>query len=674
MNTTISFPITDNVLLFLVLLLIIFVAPIISRLVKLPGVVGVILTGVALGPNGLNIIAMSSAVELLGSIGLLYIMFIAGLEINMSDFLRNKNKSIVFGMLTFLIPQIVGMIIFKLLGFSWAATILIASMFASHTLVGYPVITKLGITKNIAVLTTVGGTIITDTLALLILAVVARSVTGELDFNFWATLTIYVTLYFALVIYFLPIIGRWFFKHNDDGAGQFYFVLIVAFACAFIAKLIGIEPIIGAFLAGLVLNRMIPLKSILLDRVQFVGNSLFIPFFLLYIGMIVNLELLIKTPSAWLVMVAMLLTNMGTKYISSILTQKIFKFSSAEGWVIFGLSTTEAAATLAATLVGYRLKIIGDDVLNGVILMILITCIIGPIVVEFFGKKIVQQKSKSRLQHIGFKHIIVPVYNPTTIHKLLSMALVLKEFGLQTISALYVMTDKKNIEEENIKANIAFDTAKKAIENTGYGLNTIKRLDLNVANGITRAAIEEHADAIVIGWNEKITPQEKIFGTTLDQLLDNSNHPIFVCRAEYLKKTILRLLLYLNSDSLKEPGFLVVFNSIMSIAKDLNVTVCVVAEQKMLLTSETMDFFKNDEQILTTISLDDEKSYFDQLSDLIDEKDLFVAIGARRRNVGWLQPNEKLPHKIANKYPKLNFIFAYPAIQYETTMNTSKES
>jgi Kef-type K+ transport system membrane component KefB len=674
MNTTITFPISDNVLLFLVLILIIFVAPIISRWIKLPGVVGIILTGVALGPNGLNIISMSAAIELLGSIGLLYIMFIAGLEINIADFKRNKNKSIVFGMLTFLIPQIAGMFIFRALGFSWPASILIASMFASHTLVGYPVITKLGITKNLAVLTTVGGTIITDTLALLILAVVARSVTGELDLNFWISLTLYVSIYFAVVIYFLPIIGRWFFKHNDDGTAQFYFVLIVAFACAFIAKLIGIEPIIGAFLAGLVLNRMIPSKSVLMNRVQFVGNSLFIPFFLLYIGMIVDVELLIKTPSAWLVMIAMLLTNMGTKFISSKLTQRIFKFSSAEGWVIFGLSTTEAAATLAATLVGYRLKIIGDDVLNGVILMILITCIIGPMVVEFFGKQIVQKKSNSKLQNIGFKHILVPVFNPKTIHKLLSMALVLKEFGLNTISALYVMTDKKNIEEENTKANIAFDTAQKAIADTEYKLNTIKRLDLNVANGITRAAIEEHADAIVIGWNEKITPQEKIFGTTLDQLLEHSNLPIFVCRAEYLKKSISRLLLYLNSDSLQEPGFLVVFNSIMSIAKDIEVPVCIVAEQKIISSPECLHMTKNNEQVITTLAFDEENTYFEQLSEIIDDKDLFVAIGARRRNAGWLQPNEKLPHKIANKYPKLNFIFAYPAIQYETTMNTSKES
>ena len=409
MNTAINIPITDNVLLFLVLLLVVFLAPTISRWIKLPGVVGIILAGVALGPNGINLISMTTAIELLGSVGLLYIMFIAGLEINMTDFLRNKNKSIVFGLLTFLIPQITGMIIFRLLGFSWAASILIASMFASHTLVGYPVITKLGITKNIAVLTTVGGTIITDTLALLILAIIARSVTGELDLNYWISLTLFVSVYFAIIIYFLPILGRWFFKHNEDGSAQFYFVLVVAFGCSFLAKVIGIEPIIGAFLAGLVLNRMIPVTSTLMNRVQFVGNSLFIPFFLLYIGMIVNIELLIKNPSAWIVMFVMLFTNMITKYVSSKLTQKIFKFSSAEGWVIFGLSTTEAAATLAATLVGYRLKIIGDDVLNGVILMILITCIIGPIVVEFFGKKIVQQKSKSNLQKIDFKHIIVPV-------------------------------------------------------------------------------------------------------------------------------------------------------------------------------------------------------------------------------------------------------------------------
>ncbi|MDO9154277.1 MAG: cation:proton antiporter, partial [Paludibacter sp.] len=626
------------------------------------------------GPNGLHLISMSSAIELLGSIGLLYIMFIAGLEIDFADFKRNKNKSIVFGMLTFLIPQLTGMIVFRLLGFSWAASILVASMFASHTLVGYPIITRLGITKNIAVLTTVGGTIITDTLALLILAVVARSVTGSLDTLFWISLAFFISMYFAIVTYFLPKIGKWFFKHNDDGTLQFYFVLIVAFGCSFLAKLIGIEPIIGAFLAGLVLNRMIPASSILMNRVQFVGNSLFIPFFLLYIGMIVDVEMLFRNPSSWFVMIAMLATNTLTKLVSSKITQKIFKFTPAEGWVIFGLSTTEAAATLAATLVGYRLKIIGDDVLNGVILMILITCIIGPLVVEYFGKQIAQQKDTNlKLHHKGFKHILVPVYNPSSVSSLLSLALILKEFGLNRISALYVITNKKNTDDEIKKSDLAFEEVRKVLHHSDFKLNTIKRLDLNVANGIRRATIEEHADVIVLGWNEKASAQEKLFGTILDQILEHSNHPVLVCRTNLINIPKARILLYLNSDVVLEPGFPVIFNTILSIAKGIDAHICVVAEQKFIDSSENL-FLKIDRRHqLTHVVLTDVRSYYDQLIDIIRDDDLFIAIGTRKRNFSWLQPNEKLPQKLANKYKNLNFIFAYPGIQYDNSIILSEK-
>ena len=588
----ISLPINDNVLLFLVLLLIILISPILFRQIKFPGIVGIIIAGVVVGPNGLNIIAMSSAIELLGAIGLLYIMLLAGLEINLLDFKKNKNKSIVFGIITFLIPQLVGMFLFRLMGFSWTASILIASMFASHTLVGYPIVAKLGIVRNRAVLTTVGGTILADTLALLVLAVVARSVNGALDLHFWTTLILLSILYFLIVVYLLPIIGRLFFRYIDDGIVQFQFVLVVAFLCSFLARVIGIEPIVGAFLAGLVLNRMIPASSQLMNRVQFVGNSFFIPFFLLYIGMIVDVEVLIKSPASWIIMATMLATNIGTKYISSKITQKIFKFSKAEGMVIFGLTTTEAAATLAATLVGYRLKIIGDEVLNGVVLMILVTCIIGPWIVEHFGKKIAYENAGEKSESTRLPHVLVPLSNPATAPHLLSVALVLRNHSIDQISVLSVLTDKTKLDDEMIKVDALLSKASDYAISTGVKLNTLKRIDVNVANGISRAALEEHADLLIVGWNGKDSTRERIFGSVLDQLLEQSTQSVLVCKLEKSIMSNSRIVSNIPSSSIKEPGFNAVMKSMLSLAKGINAPLLITMERdisdiiKLILSRE----------------------------------------------------------------------------------------
>ncbi|MDO9634531.1 MAG: cation:proton antiporter [Paludibacter sp.] len=668
----INLPITDNVLLFLALLLIILFAPIFARQIRLPGIVGIIIAGVILGPNGLNIIAMSSAIELLGSIGLLYIMFLAGLEINLLDFKKNKDKSIVFGLITFIIPQVVGTLLFKMLGFSWTTSILVASMFASHTLVGYPIIAKLGIVRNRAVLTTVGGTILADTLALLVLAVVARSVTGVLDFNFWVSLVIMSTIYLLAVIYLLPIIGRLFFRYIDDGIMQFLFVLAVAFLCSFMAKVIGIEPIVGAFLAGLVLNRMIPASSQLMNRIQFVGNSLFIPFFLLYIGMIVDVELLLKSPASWLIMVTMLATNVATKLVSSKITQKIFNFSKAEGMIIFGLTTTEAAATLAATLVGYRLGIIGDEILNGVVLMILVTCIIGPWIVEHYGKKIANENAGEKFESTKLPHVLVPLSNPTTAPHLLSVALVLKNHTIDQISVLSVVTEQAKLDDEMVKVDALLSNASEYAISAGVKLNTLKRIDVNIANGIARAALEEHADLLIIGWNGQVTTRERIFGSVLDQLLEQSAQSVFVCK---LGKSIMsnsRIVSNIPSSSIKEPGFYAVMKSLLSLAKGINAPLLLTMERDIAaIIKSTMNSEKTNVVVQYHLFAEG-GNQLNEFSSLIRKNDIIFAFGARRQTMSWMPFADKLPKRLASNFDNNNFIIAYPGIPYDKSIITNE--
>jgi len=660
-----NFTITDNVLLFLVLLLIILLAPIISRQARVPGVVGIIIAGVAVGPNGLNIIPMTPAIELLGAVGLLYIMLLAGLDISLLDFKKNKNKSIVFGLITFIIPQVFGTILFRLMGFTWTASILIASMFASHTLVAYPIIKKLGIVRNRAVLTTVGGTLVADTLALLVLAVVARSVDGALDFNFWVTLTILSAIYFVVVVYLLPVIGRFFFRFVDDGIVQFHFVLVIAFLCAYTARMIGIEPIVGAFVAGLVLNRMVPASSQLMNRVQFFGNSFFIPLFLLYIGMIVDVEVLLTSPASWIIMGTMMAANVITKYISSKITQRIYGFTKAEGWVIFGLSTTEAAATLAATFVGLRLGIIGDEILNGVILMILVTCIMGPWIVEFYGKKIAHEDEGENFKSSKLPNILIPISNPSKVPNLLSVALILKENTIDKISVLSVITNQERLDDEMEKVDTMLNDATEYAISAGVNINTIKRIDVNAANSISRAALEEQADFLLIGWKGKVTAQERIFGSVLDQILEHSSQSIFICKLDKSIKTNSRIVAYIPTLSIKEPGFYPVFKTLLSLAKGLNAPLLLTMENKI---SDIIDATIKKEKTNVEINYhlySDYKNQLNELSSILKKNDMIFVFGARQQTMSWIPFSDKIPKQYSTRFRDFNFIIAYPGVPYD---------
>ena len=284
-----TFPLTDPVLIFSMILFIILLAPIVLHRFKIPDLIGLILAGALIGPNGLGIMARDSSIELFGKVGLLYIMFIAGLEIDMADLKKNYGKSMYFGWLTFLIPMILGTVSgVYLLNFSWPTSILLASMFASHTLMTYPIVSKYGVTKNRAVNISIGATVITCLLSLLVLAAVIGMSTGNINNQFWMRLSISTVVFVVLVVLKLPVMGRWFFKRYEDHIAQYIFVLAMVFLASFLAKVAGLEDIIGAFLAGLALNRLIPNTSALMNRVEFVGNALFIPFFLMGVGMLVD--------------------------------------------------------------------------------------------------------------------------------------------------------------------------------------------------------------------------------------------------------------------------------------------------------------------------------------------------------------------------------------------------
>ncbi len=385
----ITLPLEDPILKFLLILVIILAAPLLLNKLKIPYLLGLIIAGAVIGPHGLNLVLRDSSIILSGTAGLLYIMFLSGLDMDMSDFRKNGTRSLVFGLYTFCVPLLLGILAgYYILGFSIYSSILLAGLFASQTLIAYPIVSKLGIARDKAVTIAVGGTVITDTLALLLLTVIVGMVTGNTDDMFWYRLGISVVLCIAFIMLLFPLIGHWFFKHCSDNISQYIFVLVMVFLGAYLAHLAGLEPIIGAFLAGLALNRLIPRTSPLMNRIEFVGNAIFIPFFLIGVGMLIDYRAFFRDWESLEVAAVMIVLITAAKFIAALLTQKTFKLSSDQRTVIFGLSSAHVAATLAAVMVGYNviigqtpdgepIRLLGESVLNGTILMILATCTIS---------------------------------------------------------------------------------------------------------------------------------------------------------------------------------------------------------------------------------------------------------------------------------------------------------
>jgi len=383
-------PFQSSVLVFVVILSIILLAPLLFRSIKIPGIIGLIISGLIVGPHGLNLLEKNSAVDLFSTIGLLYIMFLAGLELDLKEFNRNKNKSIVFGVFTFLFPFAIGFPVCRhLLGFSFETSLLVSSMFSTHTLVTYPVVSRIGISRNKAVAITVGGTMLTDTAVLIILALIAGSSSGDIDYHFWIRFVFSVILFLAIVFLLIPKITSWFFKHlENEKNSHFILVLAMVFLSALLSEIAGLEPIIGAFAAGIALNKLIPQTSSLMNRVEFVGNSLFIPFFLISVGMLINPKVIFQGSPAMIIAITLTITAITGKYLAALTTSLIYKFSVSQRNLIFGLSSSHAAATIAVIMVGYRIGLVDVNILNGTVVLILVTCLVASFVTEYSAKKI----------------------------------------------------------------------------------------------------------------------------------------------------------------------------------------------------------------------------------------------------------------------------------------------
>lgn len=663
-----ALPFTNPVLIFAILLLIVLLAPILLKRINVPSIIGLILAGVLIGPHGLNWIDNAhGGVEMFSSIGLLYIMFIVGLELDLGEFMENKNKSLLFGFYTFIIPIVIGFpVCYYLLDYNANASFLTASMFATHTLVAYPIVSRLGIARNQAVAVTVGGTILTDTAVLIILAVVLSGSSGSLDFTFLVRLLLSLVLFSCVIFLVVPRIARWFFQYSEsEKYSNYIFVILIVFASGFLVELGGIEPIIGAFAAGLALNRLIPHSSALMNRIEFFGNALFIPVFLISVGMLVDVSVVTQGPRTLVVAVLLTVAALAGKWLAAWATQKSFRFTSTQRTLIYGLSSSHAAATLAVIIVGYRAGIIDEYILNGTIILILITCIVASIYTQKSARKIALSEENapltpSSMGEFAQEKILVPIANPSHIGYHVELALLLKDKkSVNPISLLGVVPNNKEAEKNIVsfrKKLQEFVASAKAAE---VNVDIITTIDHNPADGIVRIARETMSDIVIMGWPGKAGLLDKLLGEKVDLVVKNMDKNLFVCHVEQNLITHKRIVVISPPSAEKEEGFGMWVDKVVKLSSELSIPVLHLGHPE---TQQVMAGYKKAGNFMYQPFTDWDNPL--SCGDRIRKDDMVILISAHVGYISHLPIMESLPSRLENRFPHHSRIVVYPKQQF----------
>lgn len=667
----ITLPLTQPVLKFLVILIIILFAPILLNKIKIPHILGLIIAGAVIGPFGFNLLERDSSIILTGTAGLLYIMFLAGLEIDLAEFKKNSLKSMVFGLYTFSIPMIIGIITgIYILNFSVLSSVLLASMFASHTLIAYPILSKLNVTKNRAVNIAVGGTMITDTLALLVLAVIVGMSTGEVNSAFWTKLSISVIMFGLVVMFGFPLIARWFFKHFDDNVLQYIFVLVMVYLGAFLAEIAGIEGIIGAFLAGLALNRLIPSTSPLMNRIDFVGNAIFIPFFLIGVGMLVDYRAFFNDMETIKVAIAMTVVATVSKFAAAWLTQKTFRFSVDERRLIFGLSNAQAAATLAAVLVGYNvilgqtdtgepIRLLNDAVLNGTIIMILVTCTIATFVAQKGAINIsLQEATDDTEEHENTEKILIPLSNPENVEELVTLSTTIK--SKENNAGLYGLSIISNSEEEAgavKQANKILDKAVHMAAATDVKLHRQIRFDLNIVNGISSVIRENNITDLVLGLHVKKGISDGFLGNLTEGILAKNNVTTFIYKPAQPISTIKNQVVIIPKNAETELGFSEWLLKVWNIGRNTGAKLIFYASEK---TIQIISEIQAKHPIEAEFRIFDNWDDFLILAREIKQNDGLIIVMSREKKLSFHPKMKAIPGYLNRYFVPNNFILVYP--------------
>lgn len=656
---------TAPVPIFLAVLLIILVTPILLNKLKIPHIVGLIVAGVVVGPYGVNLLARDMSFEIFGQVGLLYLMFLAGVEIDMYHLRKNLRKGVVFGLYTFAIPLTVGAVAAGLLlKLAPLTAVLMASMFAAHTLIAYPIVSRFGLTRQPAVVIAIAGTIFTVLGSLIVLAaVVGICRTGELRITAILRLLGSLIVYCLALTYVYPRLTRWFFKHWNDNILQFIYVLAMMFLAAQLAIIAGIEGVFGAFFAGIVLNRYIPAKSPLMVRIEFVGNALFIPYFLIGVGMMINIGVVLRGWATIHAAVVMTAVAMACKWLAAAATQLTYKLRSVDRSMLYQLSNAHTAVALAVVTIGYSMGLFNEVILNGTIIMILATCTVSSVGTARAASRMkilsladapseASQKGLSRAQNV-----LIPIANPQTAPELVDLALLMRGGSKGEVYGLHVRND--NSASSRAVGRNSLDVAEQVASSVDVRLTPLERYDLNFVTGVINTIEERDIDRVIIGLHRRVNVIDSFFGDKLTNLLRATNKMVVITRCFIPLNTVGRIVVAVPEDAQFETGFIEWATSIANLASQLGcrLIICCYDSTRKALTAlfrarrydmryEFRKFEQWDDFIL--------------LANKIQDDDLFVVINARRASVSHNANLDSLPAFLQRYFSRNNLIVIYP--------------
>ena len=672
LNLDVYLPITSPTLIFCVVLLIILFAPIIMGKLRIPHIVGMVLAGILIGQYGLNILERDSSFELFGKVGLLYIMFLAGLEMDLESVKRNSNRFLIFGLLTCLVPLALTYVMSVwLLGYSQTASFLLGCIMASNTLIAYPIISRYGLGRDSSVMLSVGSSMISLFLALLMLAALAASYGEDVGIMFWLFFILKFAVFCGVSIWLIPILARYFLRRYSDAVMQFIFVLAVMFLSAAASEAIGVEGIVGAFISGLILNRYIPHVSPLMNRIEFTGNAIFIPYFLIGVGMLINVRTLFEGPHMlWIVFLIAFFGTFG-KAVAAYLSSLLFRLPKSSGHMMFGLTCAHAAGAIAMVMVGMRLEVspgeylVNDEMLNGVVIMILITCIVSTMMTEKAAQDIViaQQSvvsGSAANSHHDNEKILLCVKYPDIAPQLLELAIMMrsqsKDSGLVALNVVYDDDKAASNRERGLRL---LEQLQQRAAASDIKMQTQVRLATNIANGIKHAFREVSGSEIIMGMHVHTEINPKFWGDFIQSLYNGLNRQIVLTRFVQPLNTLRRIQVVVPSRAEFEPGFYRWLERLGRMATNLDCRI------QFHGRNESLDLIRtylghHYSSVRAEYTFMAHWNELPKLAEAVSDDHMFVVITARKGTISYKTALERLPNELMQHFSGKNLMIIFP--------------
>lgn len=665
-------PITSPTLIFFVVLFIILIAPIVMGKLRIPHIIGMVLAGIVIGPYGLNILERDSSFELFGRVGLLYIMFLAGIEMDMEGLKKDLGKVTVFGLLTCFVPFILTYLsCVWYLGYPSLASLLLGCIMASNTLVAYPIVVRYGLQRSTVTTLSVGASMLSLLIALVVTAALVGSMSGDTGTLFWVMFFVKFMVWCIAMTWLIRHMTRWFLRRYSDSVMQYIFVLAVMFISAATCELIGLEGILGAFVSGLVLNRFIPNISPLMNRIEFIGNAIFIPYFLIGVGMLINAGLLLEGGNTILVVACIGIFGTLGKAIAAFLTSFFFHRSVHEGNLMFGMTSAHAAGAIALVMVGVNLEIapgqhlLGDEALNAVVIMILFTCIISTVVTDYASRTIVlREKSQRKMPEDDGKaddeKILIPVKYPETCDTLLNMAMLMRNEKLSRgLIALNVVYDDLDATYNQQEGQRLLEQIEKKAAAADVQVQTQVRLATNIANGIKHAFKEYDASEIILGQHIHDNSTRRFWGQFAQSLFNGLNRQIIIARCTIPLNTIRVFHVAVPSRAEYEPGFYRWLERVSRMVTRLGCRILFHGRDESLSLIRT--FLSNRfPSIRADYAIMQHWNDFKSLAAQVEEHQMLVVVTARPGTVSYKSAMERLPDELTTYYKYKNVMIIFP--------------